>query len=788
MDGFSPSYAQWGGSSLSPSAGEFCLMGSAPTVADPTGGSSRPLSLGAPEFRPATHPPGKLSVTIEYLSPDDFGRVVGKGFSHAIAICDKVRNGAEVRKMGTHTLLLQANTSEALKMLHEAMVLHIETVCFKALKPRIFREKVECGQVSIISLTVGPKFVETIAMCDTVGNGARILRVPSDDVKSTSLVLQANTQEALDQLKGLVLARITSVMDSQNVNWAIINFEQAAIFSLTVGSKFVETNAMCEAVGNGARIERLAPDGTELMLKANTQVALDQLTGLVLARIARVKASQDVGSRVKKVSTWSPPFDEPPRPISSGGSGVRHVIIFNTNVFVNARFFRGKSDGTLRVSLDGLVKVLENSTAGNRTVIGQRLIIGAEPDSVVSSYKAMGYDQGNVDDLMGIVCKHVGSVSETLVIAACDGSEDLVYLAAMSGMRVELWSWMNARSPNFDAIARHFTDGRIQLRDLDEHTGRLLFNAALLPDKRTIAAARSAIMAAQQQSVTRCDCGIINCVSETCMCLCHGGGGGAAAARTYLKVSETDLRVLPSVREASPMSAGGGTSSPVTQQFMCSCDETECYGTVENCECSCHATQDTLLKELREEVRVNGPMTITALCNRFPRKPNTQYAVSRGITDVYQYDDILAEARNAGLYVQIGATMGKTLVHFKKPSTPSRFLPGLLEDAEKAGLPVLTWLRLPENAALRELQLKHERFLCELANEVFVRGSIAASELRSRFPNLAGFGNIFMSVRDAGLHIVTNEKNIVLRVVYCSCEEKGGCERTRTGSPYCDGP
>jgi hypothetical protein len=217
-------------------------------------------------------------------------------------------------------------------------------------------------------------------------------------------------------------------------------------------------------------------------------------------------------------------------------------------------------------------------------------------------------------------------------------------------------------------------------------------------------------MAAQQQSVTRCDCGIINCVSETCVCLCHGGG--ASAARTYLKMQKDD------VCEASSMAAGGGTSSPVTRQLKCSCDETECC-----------------------------------------------------------------------------ATMGKTLAHFTQPppasvtvspSTASRFLPGLLEDAEKAGLPVLTWLRLPQNAAMLELQRRHDHFLIELANEVFVRGSITASELRSRFPNSKGYGNIFQSARDAGLHIVTDEKNIALRAVYCSCE--GGCERTQTGNPYCDGP
>lgn len=725
MDGSSPFSVSLGGSSrqLSPVAREFCLKGPVPTVADPTGGSSRPLLAGASEFHPATYPPGKLSVTLEPPSPDDFGRVVGKGFSQALAICAKVGNGANVSRVGTHTLLLTANTTEALKMLHEAMVLHIKTLCIKAIKPRVFKENINC--------------------------------------------------------------------------------EQAGVFSLTVGSKFVETNAMCKMVGNGARIERLITGGPELMLQADTQEALNMLKGLLIARIARVKASQNIGSRVKKEASWKPLFDEPPSPISAGGrSVVRHIVVYNIDVFVNAGHVANKNDPTLRVSTRNLVGLLEAST-GIRTVIGKRLVIGAESFPATNSYMAEGYGQGKTEDVMCIVSNHNGSVSETLVIAACDGSEDIAYFAAWCGMRVEVWSWKNARSPNFDAVAQHFSDGRVKLVELDAHVGRLIFKTAPLPDTRTKEAAQAAITAMLLESANKCDCGRVKCVPTSCLCLCHGGGGAGGSERSFLKVPKADVREAPSMcevspnaagetpsmREVSPNAAGGGASLSVTR-LVCSCEETECYGTVENCDCFCHV----LLKELREEVRINEPMTIAALCNRFPRKPNLSHAVSHGITVVYNYDDILVEARKAGLYVQVGATAGKTLVYFTKPSSsvisptrPSPFHPELIKAAEKAKLPLLVWLQLPENADLRELHLKRQRFHLELINEIFVNESMTIAQLESRFPKKANdtyeYTNILTEVHAAGLHVVLDEAGFPQRVVYCSCE--GGCERTRTGGPYC---
>jgi hypothetical protein len=355
-------------------------------------------------------------------------------------------------------------------------------------------------------------------------------------------------------------------------------------------------------------------------------------------------------------------------------------------------------------------------------------------------------------------------------------------------MRVEVWSWKNARSPNFDAVAQHFSDGRVKLVELDAYVDRLIFKTALLANTRTKEAAQAAVTAMLRESATQCDCGHIKCVPTSCLCLCHGGGGAGGSDRSFLKVPKADVRETPSMREVSPNAAGGGTSVSVTQ-LVCSCEETECYGTVENCDCFCHV----LLKELREEVRINEPMTIAALCNRFPRKPNLQYAVSHGITGVYNYDDILVEARKAGLYVQVGATAGKTLVYFTKPSSsaislirPSAFHPELIKAAEKAKLPLLVWLQLPENADLRELHHKRKRFHFELINEIFVNESMTIAQLESRFPkanDTYGYTNMLTEVRDAGLYVVLDEAGVPQRVVYCSCE--GGCERTRTGGPYC---
>jgi hypothetical protein len=469
---------------------------------------------------------------------------------------------------------------------------------------------------------------------------------------------------------------------------------------------------------------------------------------------------------------------------------VRHIVVYNIDVFVNARYVANKNDPTLRVSTRNLVELLEAST-GIRTVIGKRLVIGAESFPATNSYMAEGYGQGKTDDVMCIVSNHNGSVSETLVIAACEGSEDIAYFAAMCGMRVEVWSWKNARSPNFDAVAQHFSDGRVKLVELDVHVGRLIFKTAPLPDTRTKEAAQAAVTAMLRESANKCDCGRVKCVPTSCLCLCHGGGGAGGSERSFLKVPKADVRETPSMREVSSNAAGGGTSVSVTR-LVCSCEETECYGTVENCDCFCHV----LLKELREEVRINEPMTIAALCNRFPRKPNLQYAVSHGITGVYNYDDILVEARKAGLYVQVGATAGKTLVYFTKPSSsaisllrPSAFHPELIKAAEKAKLPLLVWLQLPENADLRELHHKRKRFHFELINEIFVNESMTIAQLESRFPkanDTYGYTNLLTEVRDAGLYIVLDEAGVPQRVVYCSCE--GGCERTRTGSPYCDGP
>jgi hypothetical protein len=287
-------------------------------------------------------------------------------------------------------------------------------------------------------------------------------------------------------------------------------------------------------LGDGAHINRTKEDNYKLYLTANTSETLQKLKAIVDERIFRIKASRLVIGRTESVvSDWVLPADAPMQNALGKGKGKRTIIIDNNNIFTLARCHKGQSDPTLRLSTREITKFFKHRSSADDV----HFVVGTLPELVKQSFQNEGYIYtSSISDIgQQIIEEYRPNVSSTLVIASCSGVEDLVYAAANAGMRVELWSWASARSSSFDVLAQHFKDGRIKLLDLDPYYDRIIYN--VVPkgqNARTSIAASAAIADALRYGMAA------------------GGGGGA-----------------------------GNT-------ILCSCEETDCFGTPAECPCKCH--------------------------------------------------------------------------------------------------------------------------------------------------------------------------------------------------------
>jgi len=412
---------------------------------------------------------------------------------------------------------------------------------------------VDCGSDAVFALTVGRHFVNVNEISERVGNGAKIEK--SSKLVNT-LYLTANSIDSLETLKTDVeqlisvakerLLSSTSGHVRQHKVHVIVDCGSSAVFSLTVGSKFCETIKICESIGDGARINRTKEDDHKLYLTANTSETLQKLKTIVDDRIFRIKASRLVIGRTESVvSDWVLPADAPMQKalgVGMGkGRGKRTIIIDNNNIFTLARCHKGQSDPTLRLSTREITKFFKYRSSADDV----HFVVGTLPDPVKQSFQNEGYIYtSSISDIgQQIIEEYRPDVSSTLVIASCSGVEDLVFAAANAGMRVELWSWASARSSSFDVLAQHFKDGRIKLLDLDPHYDRIIYN--VVPrgqNTRTSIAASAAISDALRYGMA--------------------GGGGAGA--------------------------GGGGARGEGDTVLCSCEETDCFGTPTECPCKCH--------------------------------------------------------------------------------------------------------------------------------------------------------------------------------------------------------
>jgi hypothetical protein len=428
-----------------------------------------------------------------------------------------------------------------------APTISLHSVVPKTKRPTFYM--VDCGSDAVFALTVGRHFVNVNEISERVGNGAKIEK--SSKLTNT-LYLTANSIDSLETLKTDV-EQLISVAKERLLSSAsrhvrqlkvqdIVDCGSAAVFSLTVGSKFCETNKLCESLGDGAHINRTKEDDYKLYLTANTSETLQKLKTIVDDRIFRIKASRLVIGRTQSiVSDWVLPADAPMQKALGKGKGKRTIIIDNTNIFTLARCHKGQSDPTLRLSTREITKFFKHRSSADDV----HFVVGTLPDPVKQSFQNEGYIYtSSISDIgQQILDEYRPNVSSTLVIASCSGVEDLVFAAANAGMRVELWSWASARSSSFDVLAQHFKDGRIKLLDLDPHYDRIIYN--VVPrgqNTRTSIAASAAISDALRYGMA--------------------GGGGAGA--------------------------GGGGARGAGETVLCSCEETDCFGTPAECPCKCH--------------------------------------------------------------------------------------------------------------------------------------------------------------------------------------------------------
>ena len=411
---------------------------------------------------------------------------------------------------------------------------------------------VDCGSSDVFALTVGRHFVNVNEISERVGNGAKIekssklanmlyLTASSIDTLQT---LKTQVEQLISHTKERLLSSTSGHVRERKVQ-VIVDCGSSAVFSLTAGSKFCETIQICESLGDGARINRTKEDDYKLYLTANTSETLQKLKTIVDDRIFRIKASRLVIGRTESVvSDWVLPADAPMQALGVGmGKGKRTVIIDNNNIFTLARCHKGQSDSTLRLSTREISKFFKYRSSADDV----HFVVGTLPDLVKQSFQNKGYIYtSSISDIgQQILEEHRPNVSSTLVIASCSGVEDLVFAAANAGMRVELWSWAAARSSSFDVLAQHFKDGRIKLLDLDPHYERIIYN--VVPkgqNTRTSIAAYAAIADALRDGMAAGTAG--------------GAAGGAAG--------------------------GGGAGKTV----LCSCEETDCFGTPAECPCKCH--------------------------------------------------------------------------------------------------------------------------------------------------------------------------------------------------------
>jgi hypothetical protein len=121
----------------------------------------------------------------------------------------------------------------------------------------------------------------------------------------------------------------------------------------------------------------------------------------------------------------------------------------------------------------------------------------------------------------------------------------------------------------------------------------------------------------------------------------------------------------------------------------------------------------------------------------------------------------------------------------------------LKKAASTSGISVLAWLRLPENAYLREEEMLLFKLRTMLVNEIYVNGPKTATQLRNLFPrepnlpysvahgitSVYKYDDILVETIKAGLHVVDG-KNSETVVYLCSCDTH--CLRKQTLSPYCE--